>query len=145
MSTAVVTQPWELDGVADAALKTAARFWFAVAFLGQLVFAFAVASFYGLTALRGDFLTWSRFISRGWVGGDGAGNLAIATHVGSAVVVMLAGALQLLPRLRNRFPAFHRWNGRVYMLTAVTLGARRGRPDLAVGRHGAALRTGSRL
>lgn len=123
MSTAVVTQHGELNSVAHAALKAAARFWFMVAVIGQLAFAFAVASFYGLTALRGDFHEWSRFITRGWVRGDGTGNLAIAMHVGSAVVVMLAGALQLIPRLRDRFPTFHRWNGRIYMLTAFTLSA----------------------
>ena len=42
-------------------------------------------------------------------------------HVASAAFVMLAGAVQLVPQIRNRFPAFHRWNGRIYMLTAVTL------------------------
>ena len=53
MSTAVITNRLELDSVAATALKAAARFWFVVTVLGQLVFAFAVASFYGLTALRG--------------------------------------------------------------------------------------------
>jgi tetratricopeptide (TPR) repeat protein len=123
MSTTVMTNRLELSSVADTALKTAVRFWFVVAVIGQFVFAFAVASFYGLTALRGDFHRWSKFITHGWIPGDTMGNFAIAMHVGSAVVIMLAGALQLIPQVRNRFPAFHRWNGRIYMLTAVTLSA----------------------
>ena len=56
MGTAVMTplpRRWQLDSVAATALKAAARFWFVVTVLGQLVFAFALASFYGLTALRG--------------------------------------------------------------------------------------------
>jgi tetratricopeptide (TPR) repeat protein len=109
----------ELNSVADTALKTAARFWFGVAVIGQLVFAFAVASFYGLTALRGDFHGWK--ITNGYIPGVTKGNLAVAMHLISAVIVMLAGAVQLVPPVRNRFPAFHRWNGRVYMLTAVAL------------------------
>jgi len=121
MSTAVLTNRLDLDSVADSSLKAAARFWFVVTVIGQLMFAFAVASFYGLTALRGDFHGWSRFISRGYVSGDSLGNLAVVVHVGSAVGIMLAGALQLIPQIRNRFPAFHRWNGRIYMLTAVSL------------------------
>ena len=36
-------------------------------------------------------------------------------------MVILAGALQIIPQVRNRFPTFHRWNGRVYLLTAVSL------------------------
>src|SRR5579863_3631350 len=42
MSTAVLTSRLELDSVADTALKAAARFWFAVTVIGQLVFAFTV-------------------------------------------------------------------------------------------------------
>ncbi|MBZ5538339.1 MAG: DUF2306 domain-containing protein [Acidobacteriia bacterium] len=121
MSTAVWTNRLELNSVADTTLKAAARFWFAVAVIGQLVFAFAVASFYGLTALRGDFHGWSKSITHGWVPGDTMGNFAVAMHLVSAVVTMLAGAVQLIPRVRDRFPAFHRWNGRIYMLTAVAV------------------------
>jgi len=119
MSTAVMTNRLELDSVADTALKAAARFWFGVTVIGQLVFAFAVASFYSLTAIRGDYHAW-RF-TNGYVPGVTKGNLAVVMHLASAVVIMLAGAVQLVPQVRSRFPIFHRWNGRIYMLTAVTL------------------------
>lgn len=114
-----MTNRWDLNSVADTALKTSARFWFAVTVIGQLTFAFAVASFYGLTALRGDYHGWK--ITNGYIPGVTRGNLAVAMHLISAVIVMLAGAVQLVPQVRNRFPIFHRWNGRIYMLTAVAL------------------------
>ena len=119
MSAVVSTPRFDLDSVAAVALKAAARSWFVVAVIGQWVFAFAVASFYGLTALRGDYHGWGKFITHGHVPGDTMGNLAVAMHVTSAVVVMLGGALQIMPQVRNRFPVFHRWNGRLYMLAAV--------------------------
>jgi len=122
MSTAVMTTDrLELSSVADTALKAATRFWFVVTVIGQLVFAFVVASFYGLTALRGDLHVWGKHISRGYVPGDHMGNLAVVMHVGSAAFIMLAGAVQLVPQVRSRYPVFHRWNGRLYMLTAVAL------------------------
>jgi hypothetical protein len=40
-----MTNRLELSSVADTALKAAARFWFVVTVVGQVVFAFAVASF----------------------------------------------------------------------------------------------------
>jgi uncharacterized membrane protein len=119
MSTAVLTNRLELSSVANTVLKAAARFWFGVTVTGQLMFAFAVASFYSLTALRGDFHAWK--ITNGYIPGVTKGNPAVVMHLISAVIVMLAGAVQLVPQVRNRFPAFHRWNGRTYMLTAVTL------------------------
>ena len=121
MSTAVMTPRLELDSLADSALKAAARFWFVVAVIGQLLFALATASFYGLTALRGDYHGWR--ITQGHVAGDLAGNSAVAMHLISAVVIMLAGAVQLVPQVRSHFPVFHRWNGRIYMLAALAVSA----------------------
>lgn len=118
MSTAVLTNRLELDSVADAFLNAAVRFWFAVTVLGQIVFAFTLASFYGMTAARGNVQAWNKFV-HGIVPGDHMGNLALMIHLSSAVAVMSAGALQLVPGVRNRFPVFHRWNGRFYLLTAL--------------------------
>lgn len=119
MSTAVFTRPFELNSIADTVLKTATRFWFGVTVIGQFAFGFAVASFYGMTALRGDYHGWK--FSNGFVPGVTRGNWAVVMHVASAAFIMLAGAIQLVPQVRNRFPAFHRWNGRVYMLSTVAL------------------------
>src|SRR6059058_1303187 len=106
---------------AVAALKAAARFWFLVTVAGQLLFAFTVASFYGLTAARGDLGAWNQHMMHGYTAGKTASNLVVAMHLFSAVIVILAGAVQLVPQIRNRFPRFHRWTGRLYLLTAFTL------------------------
>jgi uncharacterized membrane protein len=119
MSTAVLTSRIELSSVADTVLKAATRFWFGVTVVGQLAFAFAVASFYGMAAIRGDHGAWDKHFTHGYIPGDTMGNLAIAMHLVTAVVIMLSGAVQLVSQIRSRFPAFHRWNGRIYMLAGV--------------------------
>jgi hypothetical protein len=53
------------------------------------------------------------------VAGDPAGNAATGIHLSGAAIIMLSGALQLVPRLRAQAPAFHRWNGRIYLAAAV--------------------------
>src|SRR5258707_7465520 len=122
MSTAVWTEPSELNSVGNTALKAAARFWFVLAVSGQLTFAFSIASFYGLTALRGDFQAWSNILIHGYVSGETMGNTAFAVHILFASMITVVGALQLIPHIRNRFPAFHRWNGRLYVLAAFPQG-----------------------
>ena len=102
-----------------AALSAAARFWFAVMVAGQLVFATAVAAFYGRSAIRGDFNAWNRTMTHGYVSGEPLGNAAVAVHLAGAVVIILGGAIQLLPGLRKQAPAVHRWNGRAYLAAAV--------------------------
>jgi uncharacterized membrane protein len=123
MSTAILnkelTARFELSSRANSALKAAEVFWFAVTVIGQLAFGFSVAFFYSLTALRGDYHGW-RF-TNGFIPGVTKGNLAVVMHLISAVILMLAGAIQLVPQVRGRFPGFHRWNGRIYVLAAIAL------------------------
>jgi Predicted membrane protein (DUF2306) len=120
MSTAVWTTRLELSSIADKSLKAATRFWFVVTLIGQFAFAFSVAAFYGLTALRGDFQAWNKVLAHGYEAGATMGNAALAGHIIFATLINIAGALQLIPGLRNRFPAFHRWNGRLFVLGAFT-------------------------
>ncbi len=121
MSTAVISHRLEFHSLADAALKAATRFWFGVVVIGQSIFFFAVASFYGLTAVRGNWQAWNKFMTHGYVPGKPVGNFVVSMHVFSAAIIILAGMLQLIPQIRNRFPVFHRWLGRIYVVTAFTL------------------------
>jgi tetratricopeptide (TPR) repeat protein len=130
MSTQLQTAFWIADTtqsgqslrkLADRALKAAAAFWFVVVVLGQLVFAFTVASFYGLSAARGNWQQWNKTMTHGYTPGHPMGNLAVAIHLTSAVIIMFSGAIQLVPQIRRRAPSFHRWNGRIYFVTAFAI------------------------
>jgi predicted membrane protein DUF2306 len=120
MSTAVWMTRLELGSIADKSLRAAARIWFVVALAGQFVFAISVAAFYGLTALRGNIQAWNKILARGYETGATMSNAALVGHILFATVISIAGALQLIPGIRNRFPVFHRWNGRLFVLAAFT-------------------------
>ena len=102
-------------------LRVTAVFWFLVVLVGQLLFAIAVAAFYGRTAARGDYEAWNRTMTHGHVPGEPIGNAMVAVHLTSAVIVILGGALQLVPGIRRLAPAVHRWNGRLYIVAAFTV------------------------
>jgi len=106
-----------LQNVSNTALKAAAGLWFVVAVIGQLAFALYVVIFYGRAVVRWDLPAWRH----GYVAGDTIGNIAFAIHLSLAVVIIVGGAIQLIPQIRKRAPALHRWNGRIYILTAFTL------------------------
>lgn len=91
--------------------------------LGQLLFASYVLLFYGVSWWRGEPEQWNRVLPHGHVTGDTVGNLVLASHLLFAFLIMLSGALQCLPWLRRAWPAFHRWNGRVYMILAYAAAA----------------------
>lgn len=107
-----------LRNFANAALKSAAGFWFLVFAVGQLVFAAYIVAFYGGAAVQGNLADWNKVLAAGYVPGDGIGNVALAIHLALAAIITIGGPLQLVPHIRARAPALHRWNGRIYVLTA---------------------------
>ncbi len=109
--------------IADRALRGVAVFWFLVAAAGQWVFVVFILGFYGAPTLSGNFADWdkNKFLTHGYIAGDTAGNLAFAAHVMLAAIITFGGTLQLIPQIRARAIGFHRWNGRLFILTAFVI------------------------
>jgi hypothetical protein len=106
---------------ANAVLRAATVFWFTVLVAGLIIFATSTAMFYALTAMRGDLHAWSKHLARGYIQGDTLSNTALIIHLVSAVMITLSGAIQFLPQVRRRAPGLHRWNGRIFILTAFSV------------------------
>ncbi len=102
-------------------LRAAATSWLALAVLGQLLFAVYVTGFYGRTAMQGRPQRWNDVLPHGYVAGDTFFNLVLGLHLLFAVAILVAGALQLIPRIRRVAPAFHRWNGRAYLCLSAAM------------------------
>lgn len=103
-------------------LVRAAQLWFITAALGQLAFVWFILAHYWRTTLAGDLAAWNdKPLIKGYVAGDTGGNLMFAAHVLLAAIMTLGGLLQLVPQVRSRIPALHRWNGRVFLVTAFVL------------------------
>ena len=103
----------------ETALKAAATFWFVVTAIGQWIFVVYIVAFYGGAVVHRDMGRWGKFLTHGLIPGDHIGNLALALHLSLAAVITAGGPLQLIPQIRARAPAFHRWTGRAYLVTAL--------------------------
>jgi hypothetical protein len=108
-------------GFADAVLAGAVRLWFVTVVVAQWSFLYYIIAFYGVTIVQGNFEAWSKntMLPKGYVAGDTVGNLVFASHAVLAAVIAVGGTLQLVPHIRRRFIAVHRWNGRVFLVTAL--------------------------
>ena len=120
MDEAVVPQPRARDANAAArsALQNSATAWFVPALIGQWLFAYHIAADFIGPALTGNIALWNQSLYAGLIQGDLVGNAALAAHLFVAFVMTIGGTLQLIPQIRTRAPAFHRWNGRLFIVIA---------------------------
>ncbi|MEM9669257.1 MAG: DUF2306 domain-containing protein [Pseudomonadota bacterium] len=100
-------------------LKRAGAAWFYVACAGQLAFIYFICTYYGTRTFHGDWAAWNdKPLIDGHIDGDMTGNLMFISHVLMAVIITFGGLMQLIPALRRRMPAAHRWNGRLFIAAA---------------------------
>ncbi len=104
---------------AQKSLNASAVFWFGVTFIGQMIFVVFIFKTYYLSAWQGDWSVWNDHLTHGYEPGKISSNVASLSHILLAALVMMGGCLQLIPKVRNTFPKFHRINGRVYISLAV--------------------------
>ena len=100
-------------------LRRSGLIWYLTAAVGQLAFIWMIVAHYGRKTMSGNYAGWNdKPIIKGYVEGDLIGNVMFAAHVLLAVVVTLGGLIQLIPMIRRRVPALHRWNGRLFLIIA---------------------------
>lgn len=103
-------------------LHLATRGWFAATALGQLLFVAFIVLFYYSSIFSGNLAAWNtKPLITGYVAGDSTGNGQFALHVLAAAAMTLAGLLQLVPQVRQRWPRLHRWSGRLFLTLALVL------------------------
>ena len=95
---------------ANRALTIGAQCWFLTAALGQWIFVAYIIAVYAIVRPEDKLHL---------IAGDSLGNLALILHLSIAVIIIGGGPLQLIPQIRQRFPGFHRWLGRIYIPAAI--------------------------
>lgn len=108
---------------AKQALHISVSVWLIIALIGQWFFATYVFVMYAFPIVTGhpEQVNVAAGIT-GYVVGDTLGNSMLFSHVIPAALLSVGGILQLLPFIRSKYPALHRWNGRLF-LTLGLLGA----------------------
>ncbi len=108
---------------AQTCLKFLTHSWVLVVLIGQWIFALYIFIQFGIAALSGDPTSADTSgMIKGYTQGDHLGNGVLMLHLLPAILLSLSGVFQLFPYLRNKYPVFHRWNGRMF-LTLGILGA----------------------
>lgn len=83
---------------------------------GQWMFGIYILFRFTMPWLLGE-LDESQFTKmiRGYENGEVFNNAVLLLHIIPVMLISLSATFQLVPFIRNRFPKFHRWNGRLFL------------------------------
>ncbi len=107
----------------ETAPLTRALRWAGVALVGAswvsaAAFALYIVAFY-LGALRtGQMEQWNNNLPGLYSKGNTTALASMTAHLAMGAIVLLLGPVQLMGSVRSRWPAVHRWLGRVYVVTS---------------------------
>lgn len=105
----------------DSLLNKSIKAWIAIALCGQWLFAAYIFSLYALPSLVGQSDVTSQLapstVSREK---NTLESVILFSHVLPAILMALSGLLQLFPRIRQKYPKFHRINGRMFFVLGIS-------------------------
>lgn len=122
MTTQIITTPWwQSDSLTQKVINGSAKFWFSTVLVGQAIFSYYIVMLYYMATVKQDLERFNTVMPGGYLEGDFWGNVAVVIHVLLAAIITVGGLLQLIPIIRSKWPAIHRWNGRLYVMTALIM------------------------
>ncbi len=102
-------------------LEKSVKVLFTMGLIGQFAFAIYIFIYYGGSALEGNWQKWTDRMINGFLKGDFWGNTALMIHILLAFSITIGGPLQFVKRFREKGKIFHKWNGRIYIVTAIII------------------------
>jgi len=94
----------------------------ATAWVSAALFGLYILAFYGGALSDRTMTQWNRNLPGLYEPGSLVTTSGIAVHFAAGGIILVLGCIQLIPAVRARLPALHRWIGRVYVSASFLAG-----------------------
>ncbi len=84
-----------------------------------LLFGLYILAFYFFALLNGNTEEWNTRLPGLFDSQKQAATIGIGLHFAAGGIILILGCIQLIEKLRIKYPALHRWLGRIYVLSAL--------------------------
>jgi hypothetical protein len=88
--------------------------WVSAGLFGLYILAFYASSFY-----TGNLERWNRILHGLYEKGYATATTGMGLHFAAGAIILMLGSIQLIEIIRMRYPVFHRWVGRIYVLSSL--------------------------
>ncbi|HVF81860.1 MAG TPA: DUF2306 domain-containing protein [Flavisolibacter sp.] len=83
------------------------------------LFGLYILAFYASALYSGNMEKWNGILPGLYQKNSLASTSGIGLHFATGGIILLLGSIQLISAVRKRFPALHRWVGRLYILSSL--------------------------
>jgi Predicted membrane protein (DUF2306) len=109
-------------GTSGRALQCASRVLTATAWISAALFGLYILAFYAAALLDGNMSKWNEGLPRLYESHTPTATAGIGMHFAAGGIILALGCIQFVEAIRSRYPAAHRWIGRVYVTAAFLAG-----------------------
>src|SRR5690349_19363520 len=109
-------------GTSTRVLWWAARTLTATCWISAALFGLYILAFYAAALFDGNIAKWNQGLPRLYESHTPAATAGIGVHFAAGGIILALGCVQFLASIRSRYPAVHRWIGRVYVTSALLAG-----------------------
>jgi Predicted membrane protein (DUF2306). len=103
-------------------LQWASRVLTATAWISAALFGLYILAFYAAALIDGNMAKWNESLPRLYESHTPAATAGIGIHFAAGGIILALGCIQFVASIRSRYPAAHRWIGRVYVTAAFLAG-----------------------
>ena len=103
----------------DKAIKAGTYLLVATVWISALLFGLFILSFYFVALMEGNTDQWNQVLPGLYDSTTKSATIGIGIHFAAGGIILILGCIQLIDKVRETYPAVHRWLGRVYVLACL--------------------------
>jgi hypothetical protein len=101
--------------ISQTILNWSTRILSAAVWTSASLFGLYILAFYAAALYQGDMQRWNGVLPKLYQSGATTATTGIGLHFAAGGIILILGSIQLIESVRLRFPALHRWIGRIYI------------------------------
>lgn len=117
-----IYRPGPRRTASEKVLRWSATALVATVWISATLFGLYILAFYAGALADGEMEAWNRILPRLYERDTPAATAGIGLHFAAGGIILALGCIQLIGAVRDRWPAVHRWTGRVYVVASMLAG-----------------------
>ena len=110
------------QSISDRFLKIGGTALVATVWLSATLFGLYILAFYAVSLVKGEMSQWNEVLPGLYDPNTRNATIGIGVHFAAGGIILVLGCIQLINSIRVKFPALHRWLGRIYILASLAAG-----------------------